>query len=81
MTLADTIIQCSIVVSGLVSTYLLSRKTYTKRRWGYVIRIFRQIPWILLFYLGEQWIMSMAAIGYIVMWSIGTKNNWNGEQT
>ena len=72
-------VQILVISLGAISAFLLSRKTPRKKRWGYAIRVLRQIPFAILFVCGEQWLMVFAAIGYAIIWGIGLKNNWRIE--
>lgn len=72
----DYFIQILIISSGIISAWLLGKTKQTTRRWGFVIRILRQVPFAILFFRGEQNLMFIAAIIYLFVWGNGLRNSW-----
>ena len=76
----DYLIQLLIISVGAFSAYLLGSQKQNTRKWGFVLRFLRQIPFAILFYMHNQYLMFIAAIIYLFVWGLGLRKNWgNGK--
>jgi len=72
----DYLVQLSIIFIGAISAYLLGSQKRNQRKWGFILRFLRQIPFAVLFYMYNQHLMFIAAIVYLFIWGIGLRKNW-----
>ena len=72
----DSLIQLSIIFIGAFSAYLLGSQKRSTRKWGFILRFLRQVPFAILFYMYNQHLMFIAAIVYLFVWGIGLRKNW-----
>ena len=73
-------IQLLIIISGIVGGWWIGSHRAYMHKWGFLIQALRQLPLVVLYYTGNQWLMCVAAIIYGVLWARSTKNNWRTQK-
>jgi len=70
-----------ILVNGVTTTVLISSKSHSLKKWGYVTALLGQPAWLYVTYGMENKGMFLLSVFYTAMWIRGIKNNWNKKET
>jgi len=69
-------IQAAILILSGLAIWLVTHKSASIRRWGYLAGLAGQPLWLITTYQHEQWGLVALSVWYTVAWGRGVFNFW-----